>query len=289
MISKFNVVLVLVTLFVNTMSVGQHNAQYELGVATEMQNDSVLRAAGFDYLIESTARLLSPRNVTDEQFESLAEKISRSQTTVFACNLFIPGDLKVVGPAVDENAILTYVSVVFKRAQAAGIRMIIWGSGGSRGVPAGFDREKAKGQFVSIARKIGLLAAQHNVVVALENLNSTECNFITTVKEAADIIRAVDHPNIRLCVDIYHMLKEGEPPASILKAKGLVVYCELAEKESRTPPGVNGQDFSPYFEALKKIKYSGKFTIESRWDNLKDQAGNARAELKRQLESVYKN
>lgn len=289
MISKLNVVFVLVTLLVKTISVAQHVTQFELGVATEMQNDSVLRAAGFDYLIESTARLLSPRNVTDEQFESLAGKISRSQTMVFACNLFIPGDLKVVGPVVDEDAVLTYVSVVFKRAHAAGIRMIIWGSGGSRGVPPGFDREKAKGQFISIARKIGVLAAQYNVVVALENLNSTECNFITTVHEAADIIRAVDHPNIRLCVDIYHMLKEGESPASILKAKGLVVYCELAEKENRTPPGVKGQDFSPYFEALKKINYSGKFTIESRWDNLKDQAANARSELMRQLKSVYKN
>ena len=65
------------------------------------------------------------------------------------------------------------------------------------------------------------VAAKYDVILALENLNSTECNFINTLSEALAVVKAVDHPNFRLCVDIYHMLKENESPAAIAGHEGL--------------------------------------------------------------------
>ena len=50
----------------------------------------------------------------------------------------------------------------------------------------GFDSQ-AKEQFISIAKKIAAKASQYNITLALENLNSTETNFITTVEEALDV------------------------------------------------------------------------------------------------------
>jgi sugar phosphate isomerase/epimerase len=181
------------------------------------------------------------------------------------------------------------VDIVFKRGHAAGIKLITWGSGGSRGVPEGFDRTKAKEQFVSIARKIATLAQNYNITLALENLNSTECNFINTVAEAYDIVKSVDHENFRLCVDIYHMLKEGESAAVIEKTKKYLVYCEIAERENRTPPGVRGDDFKPYLQSLKKIGYHGKIVIECRWDDIRTQGASAYQYLHGQIMEVYKN
>ena len=206
---------------------------------------------------------------------------------MYAFNIFIPGELKIVGPEVNESAVLTYVDKVFQRCKAAGVSRIIWGSGGSRRVPDGFDRTKAKEQFVSIAKKIADKASQYNITLALENLNSTETNFITTVEEALDIVKKVDHKNLRLCVDIYHMLKEGESPSSILKTKGYVIYCEVAEKEGRTPPGVQGDDFRPYFTALKQVGYNDKIMIECRWENVAAQGEIAFQKLRTQIQDVY--
>jgi sugar phosphate isomerase/epimerase len=281
-----SLLLVLIMLSTNSMY-AQLPVRLTTGVVTDMENDSALQAQGYKYVVESTSKLLSPKNVSDEQFNRHLQQIRNLRTPLIACNLFIPGELKVVGPKVDEAAILAYVETVFRRAQLAGLSMIIWGSGGSRGVPEGFNRMDAKAQFISMAKKIGAVAARYNIIVALESLNSTECNFINTVKEATEIVKSVDHPNIRLCVDIYHMLKEGEGPESILGANGFVVYCELAEKDGRTPPGVHGQDFKPYFQALKNIGYSGIFTIEARWENLTTQGQKAFEELNRQLAAVY--
>lgn len=259
----------------------------EIGVVQNIENDSQLQTFGYRYLVESTSKMLSPRNVSEEKFEQHLQTINALSIPLFACNLFIPGDLKVVGPSVDENAVLTYVQIVLQRAGAAGLKMIIWGSGGSRGVPQGFDHTKAKEQFIYMARKIALVAAKYNIVLALENLNSTECNFITTVKDAVDVVKTIDHKSLRLCIDIYHMLKEGESPEVIASTKKYLVYCEIAEKEGRTPPGVHGDDFRPYFAELKKIGYSGKIMLECRWGNLEEQGLMAHKVLRRQIDEVY--
>lgn len=258
-----------------------------IGVVQKMENDSLLRAIGFECLVESTRKVLSPRSVTDQQFRTLLPIIRQLEVPLYGGNLFIPGDLKVVGPAVDEQAVLEYVEVVLRRAEAAGITLITWGSGGSRSVPEGVDRLTATAQFIYMARQVATVAAKYDIILALENLNSTECNFINTLSEALAVVKAVDHPNFRLCVDVYHMLKENESATAIAGTKGYAVYCEVAEKEARTPPGVHGDDFTPYFAALKKEGYTGKVVIEARWDNLAEQGAMAYRTLREQLDSVY--
>lgn len=260
----------------------------EIGVVQSIENDSLLHSLGYRGIVESVGKLVSPRTITESQFQENLVKIKSSQVPLYAFNIFIPGELKVVGPAVDEQAILQYVKNVFERAGKANVKRIIWGSGGSRRVPEGFDATTAKQQFISIARKIAEIASEHGITLALESLNSTETNFITTLDEALNIVKTVDHKNLRLCVDVYHMLKENEGPDVIRKAKGYVVYCEVAEKNGRTPPGVQGEDFKPYFTALKEIGYRDKIMIECRWENVNTQAGPAFSYLRGQIDAVYK-
>ncbi|MGB3779622.1 MAG: sugar phosphate isomerase/epimerase family protein [Tunicatimonas sp.] len=260
----------------------------QIGVVQEMDQASVLEPMGYKYLLESTRRILSPRNVTDQQFEALLPTIKAMPVPMYGCNLFIPGDLKVVGPEVDEQAVLAYVEPVLQRAQEAGLTLITWGSGGSRSVPEGFSRLTATAQFIYMAKRVAEVAAKYDMILALENLNSTECNFITTLGEALAVVKAVDHPNLRLCVDVYHMLKENEPASAIAGSKGYAVYCEVAEREARTPPGVQGDDFTPYITALKKEGYTGKIVIEARWDDLAKQGPMAYRTLREQIDSVYK-
>ena len=271
-----------------SVSAQEKLAAPSIGVVQNLDNDSLLLALNFRFLVESTQKLLSPRQVTDEEFQALLPTVRKSQIPLYGCNLFIPGDLKVVGPAVDETAVLAYVDTVLQRAQATGLTLITWGSGGSRGVPEGFSRVTATAQFIHMARQVAAVAEKYDVLLALENLNSTECNFITTLSEALAVVKTVDHPNFRLCVDIYHMLKEEEPPSAIADTKGYAVYCEVAEKEERTPPGVQGDDFTPYFAALKEAGYTGNIALECRWEDLAEQGAKAYQTLRQQIDAVYK-
>src|SRR5690606_34003224 len=107
-----------------------------------------------------------------------------------------------------------------------------------------------------------------------------------TFREAYEIAKAIDHPNFRLTVDIFHMLRENEGPEVILEAKEYIYHCDLAEKEERAAPGVYGQDFRPYFRALKEIGYKGKIAIECRWENIESELPVAVKTLKEQLASL---
>ena len=261
----------------------------EIGVVQKIENDSLLHAAGFQLLVEGTPTLLSPRTVREEQFQHSLITLRSLRVPVYACNLFLPGDLKVVGPEVDEAAVLGYVDTVLRRAHEAGLTLITWGSSSSRRVPEGFDRGRAREQFITMARQVAEVAARYDVLLALENLNRTEANFINSVPEALDVVKAVDHPNFRLCVDIYHMLVDGDPASDITGVGDYAVYCELAEGEGRTPPGVQGVDFTPYLAALKQEGYTGKVVVECRWENLAEQGAKAYGALLGQVRAVYKN
>jgi sugar phosphate isomerase/epimerase len=260
---------------------------WDIGVVGEIEKDSLFKSAGFTYLIDNAGRLFSPKNVSDEQFETKLAQIKKSKIKLMAVNVFMPGDMKLVGPNVNDREIMSHATVVFKRCQAAGVKMVVWGSGGARRVPDGYDTELAMQQFIYIAKKVAAVAKYFDVVLAFESLNSTETNFVNTAEQALDLVKAVDHPNFRLNIDFYHMLMENEGPAIIEQAGKYVVHCELAEKEGRSAPGVHHQDFTPYFKALKKINYRGKVIVECQWKDVSQQAAAAYQEVDQQIKSVF--
>ena len=282
---KFFFLLFLVTVLSNPLF-AQKITTPKIGIVASYEHDSLLKASGYDCLVENVQELVSP-NISDAQFQTNLEILKNLKLSVYALNIFLPSEHMVVGPDVREDSVLNYVEKVFQRTQAAGINLIVWGSSGSRRIPDGFDREIAKKQFVAIAKKIAKLAMQYDIVLALENLNRDEANFINTLAEAVEIAEKVDQPSFMVCADIYHMLKEGEPASVIEKAKGYLFHCDIAEKVGRTPPGVAGYDFKPYLQALKKIDFKGKIIIEADWENLEKQAAPAYQYLQKQMDEVY--
>jgi sugar phosphate isomerase/epimerase len=270
------------------ISWSSHGQQPEIIVVQDMSRDSLMKAAGYRWFVESISAHFSPRTVTDEAFLQKLAQVRSLSTKLYACNIFLPSRLKVVGPAADEKAILAYADTVFRRVRAAGVNMIIFGSGGSRRVPDGFDHKQAKVQFVSIAKKLSVQARKYDIQIVLENLNHTETNFLNKFSEVIEIAEAVNEPNFRICVDIYHMLMEGEPADVILKSGKYLVHCDIAERAGRTPPGTQGDDFKPYLMALKQVGYRGKITLECNWSDVGTQLKSGRLALQRQLDKVFR-
>ncbi|QNF35121.1 TIM barrel protein [Adhaeribacter swui] len=258
----------------------------ELGLVESIEQDSLAYAAGFHLLGETVGKMLSP-TLSEEQFQENLQKIKKARTKIYLCNVLFPGSLKIAGPEVDEAKVLAHVDQVFARAKKANIPVIVLGSGGSRRLPDGYSNELAKEKFIPLCRQMALLAKKHNVTIAIESLNSTETNFLNTVQETAEIVKKVNHPNFRLNADIYHMLKENEPPQHIIDAGKIIVHVEIAEKEKRTVPGVVGEDFRPYLQALKKIKYQGPIVVEAKVNDAAKEIPLAYQYLTQQLKEVY--
>jgi sugar phosphate isomerase/epimerase len=103
------------------------------------------------------------------------------------------------------------------------------------------------------------------------------------VSEGGKIVEEVNHPNFRLLADFWHMMMENEGPESIEMYGHLIHHTHIAEKEGRTAPGTHGEDFTPYFQALKNVGYKGMISIESNWDDMDKRAGPAIKTIRAQL------
>jgi sugar phosphate isomerase/epimerase len=258
----------------------------QLGIVGGLTQDSLAYSAGFKLIGESVPKILVP-TLGDDEFRANLKKIKAAKCKVLSCNLFFPGTLKIAGPNVDEAKVLAYTETVLSRAKEAGVKYIVLGSSGARSIPADYDVNKAKTDFITLCKKLGQLAKKHDVIILLENLETTETNFITSLKSAAEIVRKVNELNFRLNVDIFHMMREGESPDEIVAASAEVGFSEIAEKQKRTLPGVAGDDFRPYLRALKKINYKGFIFIEGSTSNPAADIPVAFKYLSNQVAEVY--
>jgi sugar phosphate isomerase/epimerase len=236
----------------------------ELGACTSPGLGAEIKAAGGDYIEWSVAHGLIP-DQDDSVWQKNRVLASACPLPILACNSFLPGSYRCIGPEADPEKVLHYAATAFRRAEQVGIEIIVFGSAGARRLSEGVQREAAVDQFATLLWKMGQIAQEHGVTVVIEPLRHQEDNFINTVVQGAEMVERVGHPNIRLLADLYHMLQNGEDPADLQKVGHLLKHCHIAEKEGRTAPGVMGDDFRPFFSALKSVGYRGRMSIEGQW------------------------
>lgn len=235
-----------------------------VGVCTSLKNAATAQAAGCDYIEETVGGFLMPSK-SDAEFEKALAQYRQSPLKIISCINFFPAEIKLTGDKHDHVAALAWAETAFRRAGEAGIRYIVLGSGNSRRLDEGYDYRQATDQFIALLKAMGPLAARYGVTVAIEHLNKGETNFFHTLAEGMRIVKKVNHPNIRCLCDIYHMARENEPPADIVKAGKYIVHVHVAENEDRAVPGVHNEDLRPYYDALHKIGYRGVISMECRW------------------------
>ena len=220
--------------------------------------------AGFDYFEWSVQTFLQPL-AEASAFEQARAAVKAAPLPCPVCNCFLPGELKVTGPAVDNAALDAYAATACARAATAGVDTIVFGSGAARQVPEGFDRAEAERQIVAFLKRLGPVARRHGVVIAIEPLRTAECNILNTVAECARLTRRVDDPAIRLLVDGYHWASNAEAEADIVAAAPLFRHMHVATRANRRAPGAEPCEAVPRFlRTVRQIGYAGRLSFEGR-------------------------
>jgi sugar phosphate isomerase/epimerase len=245
--------------------------------ASPNQADAVARA-GFDF-IELPASSTLQADKDGDDFAPTLAKLEHLPLPAEAFNVFLPGDLKIVGPEVDRERLRRYVHHAMDRASAVGARVMVFGSGRSRNVPDGFDPDDAWAQIGQFLEEAGPEAEQFDVTIAIEPLNRGETNIIVSVPEALSLAQSVAHPNVQVLADLYHMDEEQEPLDNVLTAKGQLAHVHVADT-GRLAPGTGRYDTLGLFRRLKEIGYSGRISVECSWKDFDAEASAACAFLR---------
>ncbi|MBV9851162.1 MAG: sugar phosphate isomerase/epimerase [Armatimonadetes bacterium] len=255
------------------------------GFCAPLEHLPILTAAGYDYVEPPLAATLRPEQAEVEVMPGLKESLAAPSITPEAFNVFLPGDLKVVGEAVDEARQGRYLQAAFARAAALGGRVVVFGSGRSRQRPDGFPAAEARRQVTDFLRRCGPLAAAQGVTVAIEPLHASECNFINGVSEAAEIAQAVGHPAIKVLSDLYHVSQERQSFEETRGAGALLQHVHVAGAEGRRVPTAEDVDYlASFFRVLKEMGYGGRISVEGHSTDLPRQAAETLDTLRRAWE-----
>ena len=235
-----------------------------------------------DFIEGHVVNFLTPE-APDADFAPRAAALRACGMPMPAANVLLPAALKCSGTEIDYARLDRYAQTVFRRAQEVGMTIIVFGSAGARMVPEGFPLAQGFEQYVDILRQFGPLAEEHGVTLVVEPLNRGECNLVNTVLEGAEAVRRANTNGVKLLVDIFHMLRNGESPDDLGKVGPLIRHAHIAENKDRAAPGVNGENLRPYLRALRKTGYNERLTLEPTWTDLPRQVGPALQNLRQQL------
>ncbi|MFK8066768.1 MAG: hydroxypyruvate isomerase family protein [Gammaproteobacteria bacterium] len=82
--------------------------------------------------------------------------------------------------------------------------------------------------------------------------------FLHTLREQIQILEEVQHPNIRLQYDVYHMERMGEHVCeNIFEHANIIGHIQFADVPGRAQPGTGNIDFEAVFKAIDDSIYTG--------------------------------
>jgi sugar phosphate isomerase/epimerase len=140
--------------------------------------------------------------------------------------------------------------------------IMVFGSPKQRGTTGGLSRAEATGHFVEGLAEVAPQAADRGVTVLMEALPIGQCDVVTTLDEAAALVRQIDHPAIRTMFDCHNAIDETEPHAELIERHyDLIRHIHVNELDGRYP-GTGSYDFKPLFDVLRRRGYARWISAE---------------------------
>ena len=246
-------------------------------------------AWGFDYIEPAVVQTME---LSDAEFEAALAKARASKIRVEAMNMLLPGSLKVTGPSVDREKVRAYVEKALARAEALGAKVVDFGSGAARSVPADFPPEQAWRQLQEFLRDCGdhIASRKYGMVIAIEPMQKAESNIVNSIEEAWKLARDTNHPKVRIMADFYHLAVENEDPAVILEAGPYIVHSHISNPgRGRVFPRDEAENplYAAFFRNLKRIGYSGRMSVEANTDDFESDA-KAGLEFMKRMYAKYR-
>ena len=134
------------------------------------------------------------------------------------------------------------------------------------GVPPAADRGEASvAAAISNLRSVADMVHAAGVSIHVEFINSVDVpGFgVPSLEAAVEIVRAVDHPAVRLQFDQYHVAVSGlDPVQELRRHHDLVAYVQVADADGRHEPPPGSEAVPRFLRELLDLGYTGVVGLE---------------------------
>ena len=248
------------------------------GICCLTDKAEFLEEVGYDF-IELPGRWVA--GLSEKDFEDNVLKImEKSKVKPEAINGFVPDELKITGPNIDEKKVEEYYKKCLKRLDVIGIEPVTFGSPGARNVPDGFPMDKAWEQLKWSLNTLADLAEGTKIVFGVEHLNRVESNILNSIEESLKMADEVNRGKVQILADLYHLGLEHEPLSWVAGLGERLVHTHVADGDERFYPGSGDYDFKGFNKALEEAGYDKRVSVECNWRNFEEEAPKALKYLK---------
>ncbi len=163
----------------------------------------------------------------------------------------------------DLNKYLERLHEVIDFSRAAGIDKSITRSGN---MPSNLSRREMRANLEKALSDAAAVAQRENYTLFLEVLNSLADHpgyYLDSWSEGAEMVRAIDNPNLKLLYDVYHMqIMHGNVIATIEKDIDIIGHFHAANVPGRGEL-MNGElNYPDIISRIAASGYTGAFGLE---------------------------
>jgi sugar phosphate isomerase/epimerase len=156
-----------------------------------------------------------------------------------------------------------YLSCLLDLCSDLGGRVLVLGSPKQRSLAVGQTAEDGTARAVELLASVLDKAGELGLTICLEPLSPVETNFINTVAEGMEIVRQVNHPSLKIHLDVKAMYSEPTPVPDIIRS---VKADDIGHFHVNDPnlygPGMGDVDYGPIAEAIRDIGWDKWLSVE---------------------------
>jgi hydroxypyruvate isomerase len=163
----------------------------------------------------------------------------------------------------DRDKYLAAVAAAAASARSIGAGQLITCSGN---LLTDRPRAEQRAALVEALREAGRLAEHQGITLVLEPLNTRKDHpgyFLDSIDEAADIVRTVNSPTVKLLMDIYHtQIMHGDIIARIREYIDVIGHFHAAGVPGRHELFSGELNYPAICETICAVGYAGYFGLE---------------------------
>jgi len=238
------------------------------GMALERQCEYAA-ALGYDGLeIAPFTLSTSPEKISTADAAKIRATVEASGLVVTGLHWLLvkPEGLSLTDPdaAVRTRTLAVMTHFIGLCAELGGA-VLVHGSPKQRQIAPGETHANALARLQDALAQVALAAARVGVIYCIEPLSRRETELVNTIAEAAELVRSIDHPNLRTMIDCSAAgLTETDSIPSLIERwlpTGLIAHVQVNDP-NRRGPGQGEMQFAPILAALKRHGYDGTVAVE---------------------------
>jgi D-psicose/D-tagatose/L-ribulose 3-epimerase len=222
----------------------------------------------------------TPEKISTAQAAKIRKTVEASGLVVTGLHWLLvkPDGLSLTDPdaAVRARTLEVMMHLTGLCAELGGA-VLVHGSPKQRAIAPGETHGIALARLQEALAQVAFSAARAGVTYCIEPLARKETDLINTLAEATELVRSIDHPNLRTMIDCSAAgLTENESIPSLIDRwlpTGLIAHLQVNDP-NRRGPGQGDMKFAPILAALQRHHYAGTIAVEP-FDYVPDGVGVA--------------